>query len=70
MKLSNADTKTLRRLLSQERQKFILGLQYESSISDLEEIRDTIKELQQLIIEREKTETIEMKINNHQKQTG
>ena len=70
MKLGNADTKTLRDLLSQERQKFLLALQYESSASDLEEIRDTIKELQQLLTEREKTETIRMSDNNRQRQTG
>lgn len=70
MTLSTADTKALRRLLSQERQKFLLALQYGSSASDLEEIRDTIKELQHLITEREKTETIQMSHNNRQRQTG
>jgi len=70
MKLSNADTKTLRTFLAQERRKFVLALQYGSSASDLEEIRDTIKEIQRLITEREKTETILMLNRTNQRQTG
>ena len=40
-------------LLNQERKKFIVAIDYGSSASDLEEIKDYIKELESLIASRQ-----------------
>ncbi len=42
-------------LLNQERKKFIRAIDYGSSASDLEEIKEYIKELESLIASRQQT---------------
>ena len=42
----NLSTAALQTLLSKETKKFIVGIEYGSTASDLSEIRETIKEIQ------------------------
>ena len=51
-KLHKLTTDELIHLLNQERKKFIVAIDYGSSGSDLQEIRDQIKELETIISER------------------
>ena len=44
-------------LLNQERKKFIVAIDYGSTVSDLEEIKEYIKELESLIASRQKLHT-------------
>jgi hypothetical protein len=48
-KFENLTVEQLSNLLSQERKKFVVAIDYGASGSDLEEIRDTIKELEAAI---------------------
>ena len=41
-------------LLNQERKKFVVAIEYGSSVSDLEEIKEYMKELESLIVSRQK----------------
>lgn len=41
-------------LLNEERKKFIVAIDYGSTVSDLEEIRESIKELETIISSRQK----------------
>ena len=45
----------LRKLLSQERKKFLVAIDYGASGSDLEEIRDAIKEMEIEVASRQDT---------------
>ena len=45
-------------LLNQERKKFIVAIDYGSSASDLEEIKEYIKELESLITSRQAQQTV------------
>lgn len=45
--ISNLSTAALQTLLSRETKKFIVAIDYGSTASDLSEIRETIKEIQQ-----------------------
>jgi len=51
-KLYKLTTDQLIHLLNQERKKFIVAIDYGSSGSDLQEIRDQIKELETVIASR------------------
>jgi hypothetical protein len=42
-------------LLNQERKKFIVAIDYGSTVSDLEEIKEHIKELESLLASRQQT---------------
>ena len=44
--IRNLSTASLQTLLSKETKKFILGIEYGSTASDLSEIREAIKEIQ------------------------
>jgi len=52
-KLLLLTTDELIHLLNQERKKFIVAIDYCSTGSDLQEIRDTIKELEAIITSRQ-----------------
>ena len=52
-KLQSLTTDEITNLLNQERKKFIVALDYGATGSDLEEIRDQIRELESLIDSRE-----------------
>ena len=43
---SNISTAALQTLLSKETKKFIVGIEYGSTASDLSDIRETIKDIQ------------------------
>lgn len=43
---SNLSTASLQTLLSKETKKFIIGIEYGSTASDLSDIRETIKDIQ------------------------
>ena len=45
--IRNLSTSSLQTLLSKETKKFILAIEYGSTASDLSEIRETIKDIQQ-----------------------
>lgn len=51
-KLQSLTTEELTHLLIQERKKFIVAIDYGSTGSDLEEIREQIKELESIIDSR------------------
>ncbi len=51
-KLQKLTTDQLIHLLNQERKKFIVAIDYGSSGSDLQEIRDQIKDLETIIADR------------------
>ena len=53
-KLQALSTDELVNLLHQERKKFLVAIDYGSTASDLEEIRESIKELEALIASRDK----------------
>jgi hypothetical protein len=55
-RLQAATTKTLNELFLIETKKFILALEYGSSASDLEEMREHIREIEDLIIRKENEE--------------
>ena len=55
-KLQSLSADELTYLLNQERRKFMVALDYGSSGSDLQEIRDAIKELEGLISSRTQQE--------------
>ena len=55
-KLQSLTTDELNNLLNQERKKFIVALDYGATPSDLEEIREQIKQLETLIDSRKPTE--------------
>jgi hypothetical protein len=44
--ISNLSTASLQTLLAKETKKFILGIEYGSTASDLSEIREIIKDIQ------------------------
>ena len=52
-KLESLTTEQLMHLLTQERRKFLLALDFGATGSDLQEIRDVIKELEAIIKARE-----------------
>jgi len=52
-KLESLQTEELISLLNQERKKFMVALDYGSPGSDLEEIRDSIKQLESVISARD-----------------
>ncbi|MBC7903295.1 MAG: hypothetical protein H7Y27_07720 [Gemmatimonadaceae bacterium] len=54
---------SLRKLLIREMKKFIVALKYESTASDLEEIRDHIRELMTILTVKEQEETFSL--SNH-----
>lgn len=54
-KLNALTTEELVHLLSQERKKFIVAIDYGATASDLEEIRDQIKELEEIITAKRET---------------
>jgi hypothetical protein len=56
-KLFKLTTDELIHLLNQERKKFIVAIDYGSTGSDLQEIRDQIKELEAIISTRKETDT-------------
>ena len=65
-KLQSLSTDGLALLLIQERKKFILAIDYGASGSDLEEIRDVIKELESMIAGRESSREKAYKPENRQ----
>ena len=56
---------SLRQLLIREMKKFIVALKYDSTASDLEEIRDHIRELMNVLTLKEKEETFSL---SHQRE--
>lgn len=54
-KFETLTVEQLSHLLSQERKKFVVAIDYGASGSDLEEIRDAIKELEAAIVSKSPT---------------
>ena len=52
MPLKKLSTEQLLHLISQERKKFLLAIDYGATGSDLEEIRDYIKQLEEVLATR------------------
>jgi hypothetical protein len=55
--LEKLPASALRTIIIRETRKFVLALQYGSTLSDLQEIRDHIKKLEELLSAKEKEET-------------
>jgi hypothetical protein len=55
--LKNLSAAQLRTIFINEMKKFALALEYGSTVSDLQEIREQIKEMSDLLFMKEKEET-------------
>ncbi len=56
-RIKNLSAAQLRTIVIYEMRKFALALEYGSTISDLQEIREQIKELTELLTEKEQRES-------------
>lgn len=65
--ISNLSTAALQTLLARETKKFIVGIEYGSTASDLSEIRETIKEIQQELDSRTSNKPVRNDDSNWQK---
>ena len=55
-RVKNLSAAQLRTIIIYEMRKFVLALEYGSTISDLQEIKDQIRELTELLTEKEQSE--------------
>jgi hypothetical protein len=62
--LEKLPASAIRTIIIHETRKFVLALQYGSTLSDLQDIRDYIKRLEDLLSTKEKEETQQLSTDN------